>query len=162
MILKPLVWIPKPLVWIPKPLVWIPKPQVWILKPLVASSTLWVDPYSLWVAWQAHAVQEETAKTAGMALPPTYFSARTQRGLLAVAGPLAILRIPDRKEFIRQFVGFRFWLLQLATVLQRTAVDPQPDCGSEWIPTDAATGNRGAGYHGHWYTPGWPWPFAGG
>lgn len=48
---------------------------------------------------------------------------------------------------------------QVASVLQRTAVDPQPDCDSKWIPTDANTGHRGMGYKRRWYTPGWPWPF---
>ena len=84
---------------------------------------------------------------------------RTQRGLLAVAGPAAVLRIADRATFVRRFLAFRFWLLQVATVLQRTAVDPQPHCDSAWIPSDSSTGNRGQGYHGKWYTPGWPWPF---
>lgn len=44
-------------------------------------------------------------------------------------------------------------------MLQRTAVDPQPHCDSKWIPSDEKTGNRGRGYKGKWYTPGWPWPF---
>lgn len=48
-----------------------------------------------------------------MALPRSFFSARTQRGLLALAGPLAVVRIDDRSTFIRQFVALRFWLLQV-------------------------------------------------
>jgi len=107
----------------------------------------------------AHAVQEETSKKAGMALPRSFFSARSQRGLLALSGHAAVLRIADRDTFVAKFLALRFWLLQLGVVLQRTAVDPQPHCESEWIPTDRATGNSGQGYHGKWYTPGWPWPF---
>ena len=34
----------------------------------------------------AHAVKEETGKKAGMALPGSFFSARSQRGLLAISG----------------------------------------------------------------------------
>ncbi|KAL1528693.1 hypothetical protein AB1Y20_010029 [Prymnesium parvum] len=107
----------------------------------------------------AHAVQEETGRKAGMALPRSFFSARTQRGLLAVAGPSAVLRVDERSSFVQQLVAFRFWLLQVATVVQRTAVDPQPHCDSRWIPSDRTTGNSGMGYKHKWYTPGWPWPF---
>ncbi|KAL3933954.1 MAG: hypothetical protein SGPRY_000049 [Prymnesium sp.] len=95
----------------------------------------------------AHAVHEETGNKAGMALPRSFFSPRTQRGLLAVAGPSAIVRIDDRMAFTQQFIAFRFWLLQ-ATPLSY-----------KWIPSDEKTGNRGRGYKGKWYTPGWPWPF---
>ena len=93
-----------------------------------------------------------------MALPKSFFSARSQRGLLAFAGPAATLLLPTRAAFVTRFVSMRFWLLQLAVVLKRTAVDPQPHCDSAWIPTDASTGHRG-GYRDKWYTPGWPWPF---
>ena len=110
----------------------------------------------------AHAVQEETGKVAGMALPRSYFSAKTQRGLLALAGPAAVLRADKKEDFVAQFVALRFWLLAVATLLQRTAVDPAPHCESGWVPTDRQTGHRGHGYRGKWYTPGWPWPFQGG
>ena len=130
-------------------------------------------------------MHEETGKKAGMALPPSFFSARSQRGLLAISGEgapsptishrlymcmhltdglLAVsgagatLLIADRAAFVTRFVAVRFWLMQLAVVLQRTAVDPQPHCDSPWIPTDRQTHNAG-GYRGKWYTPGWPWPF---
>ena len=106
----------------------------------------------------AHAVQEETGKKAGMALPRSFFSARSQRGLLALSGPAATLLYSDRGEFVTRFVAIRFWLLQLAVVLQRTAADPQPHCDSPWIPSDRSTSHRG-GHRGKWYTPGWPWPF---
>ena len=106
----------------------------------------------------AHAVKEETGKKAGMALPGSFFSARSQRGLLAVSGNGARILINDRAEFVRRFTALRFWLLQLGAVLQRTAVDPQPHCDSPWIPTDKSTHHRG-GHRGKWYTPGWPWPF---
>ena len=69
----------------------------------------------------AHAVQEETGKVAGMALPRSYFSAKTQRGLLALAGPAAVLRADKKEDFVAQFVALRFWLLAVATLLQRTA-----------------------------------------
>lgn len=85
-------------------------------------------------------------------------STRSQRGLLALSGPGATLLVNDRAAFVTRFVAVRFWLMQLAVVLQRTAVDPQPHCDSPWIPTDRQTHNRG-GYRGKWYTPGWPWPF---
>ena len=106
----------------------------------------------------AHAVMEETGQKAGMALPPSFFSDRSQRGLVAISGAGARLRIADRAAFIQRFIELRFWLLQLGAILQRTAVDPQPHCDSTWIPTDRSTHNRG-GYRGKWYTPGWPWPF---
>ena len=106
----------------------------------------------------AHAVMEETGKKAGMALPPSFFSPRSQRGLLAISGAGARLNIPNRTAFTARFVELRFWLLQIAAVLHRTAVDPQPHCDSAWIPSDVSTHNRG-GYRGKWYTPGWPWPF---
>jgi len=106
----------------------------------------------------AHAVMEETGKKAGMALPKSFFSARSQRGLLAFAGAAATLRLPTRAAFVTRFVAMRFWLLQLAVVLKRTAVDPQPHCDSAWIPSDTSTAHQG-GYRGKWYTPGWPWPF---
>ena len=107
----------------------------------------------------AHAVQEETGKKAGMALPASFFSPKTQRGLLALAGPAAVLRFGERDAFIRHFMALRWWLLTVAMVLGRTAVDPQPHCDSAWVVSDDKTGNRGAGYRRKWYTPGWPWPF---
>ena len=106
----------------------------------------------------AYTVMEETGQKAGMALPPSFFSARSQRGLLALSGPSATLHVADRAGFVRRFVEVRFWLLQLGVVLQRTAVDPQPHCDSPWIPS--AKGSDG--YRGKWYTPGWPWPFKNG
>jgi hypothetical protein len=107
----------------------------------------------------AHAVQEETGKKAGMALPASFFSPKTQRGLLALAGPAATLRFAERDDFIRHFMALRWWMLTVAMVLGRTAVDPQPHCDSAWVVSDDKTGNRGAGYRHKWYTPGWPWPF---
>ena len=109
----------------------------------------------------AHAVMEETGKKAGMALPPSFFSVESQRGLLAISGAGARVQVHNRTAFIRRFAELRFWLVQLGVVLHRTAVDPQPHCESAWIPTDKSTHNRG-GYRGKWYTPGWPWPFIGG
>ena len=106
----------------------------------------------------AHAVMEETGKTAGMALPPAFFSARSQRGLVALSGAGARVLINDRPAFVQRFAALRFWLLQIGAVLQRTAVDPQPHCDSGWIPSDKQTHNKD-GYKGKWYTPGWPWPF---
>ena len=104
-----------------------------------------------------------------MALPVSYFSDRSQRGLLALAGPAATMRIDGKDRFVARFVAVRYWLLQaclsraisplpshlpsspqLAVVLQRTAVEPQPHCDSGWIPTDRQTGHRG-GHRGHWY-----------
>ena len=106
----------------------------------------------------AHAVMEETGKKAGMALPPAFFSEKSQRGLLAISGAGARILMTDRPQFVQRFTALRFWLLTLGAVLQRTAVDPQPHCDSPWIPSDKSTHNRN-GYRGKWYTPGWPWPF---
>jgi len=106
----------------------------------------------------AHAVMEETGQKAGMALPPAFFSARSQRGLVAISGAGARLLQNNRTAFVSRFAALRFWLLQIGAVLQRSAVDPQPHCDSAWIPTEQQTHNRG-GYRGKWYTPGWPWPF---
>jgi len=110
----------------------------------------------------AHAVAQETGKNAGMALPASFFSARTQHGLLALAGPAAVLRIDDRETFVKTFVALRWWLLTVAAVLGRTAVDPQPHCECGWVPSDRKTGHGSTGYRERWYTPGWPWPFKGG
>ena len=98
-----------------------------------------------------------------MALPPSFFSARTQRGLLALAGPAATLRYAERDAFIASFMRLRWWLLTVAMVLGRTAVDPQPHCDSAWVVSDAKTGNRGAGYRGGKWSltskNGWTLPF---
>ena len=42
--------------------------------------------------------------TAGMALPPSFFSARSQRGLLATSGAGARLLIPNRADFVSRLV----------------------------------------------------------
>uniref|UniRef100_A0A7S4BX89 Uncharacterized protein n=1 Tax=Chrysotila carterae TaxID=13221 RepID=A0A7S4BX89_CHRCT len=107
----------------------------------------------------AYAITATTGKKAGLALPPSFFSASTQRGLLAISGPAAVIRTSTAAEFTSRFVEMRVWMLKLATLLQRTAVDAQPDCDSPWVVSDSATGNRGRGYKRRWYTPGWPWPF---
>jgi len=110
----------------------------------------------------AYSVSRETGQKAGLALPRSFFSSRTQRGIVAFAGAAATVHADSSDAFVRRFVRLRFWLLCVAVLLQRTAVDPQPSCNSSWIISDTRTGHRGAGHRGRWYTPSWPWPFKGG
>jgi len=110
----------------------------------------------------ANAIAEATNKSAGTALPRSFFWPATKRGVLALAGPAAVVRASDAKEFLALYKERRRWLLRLAVLLQRSAVDPRAPCDAPWVPTDAGTGHRGQGYGGRWATPGWPWPFAGG
>ena len=110
----------------------------------------------------AHAIAEATNKTAGYALPRSFFWPATRRGVLALAGPAATVVAPTSEAFTREFNARRRWALRLAVLLQRTAADPRAPCDAPWIVTDSATGHRGQGYNGRWATPGWPWPFIGG
>jgi hypothetical protein len=110
----------------------------------------------------AHAIAEATNRTAGYALPASFFWPATRRGILALAGPAATVAAPTSKAFLSAFAARRRWLLRLAVLMQRTAADPRAPCDAPWVVTDAHTGHRGKGYRGRWATPGWPWPFQGG
>jgi len=83
-------------------------------------------------------------------------------GVLVLAGPAARIDTATSAEYVSAYNERRRWLLRLAVLLQRTAVDPRAPCAAPWVVSDTRTGHRGQGYRGRWYTPGWPWPFDGG
>ena len=51
----------------------------------------------------AHAVAAATNKTAGYALPKSFFWPATRRGVLVLAGEAAVVRAATKEEFVAEY-----------------------------------------------------------